>query len=174
MTAEPKQFFAHRVQVKGIDERRFIIDMVTGDIAWLGHVKLLLKSDNEPALRQFVRESLRAIRVDGVIEQISQECAVQYGAMTNGGVESAVRLVKGHIVVLKLALEKTLGRRIPVGHPLVLWLFGHAADLLTFRVKDRSSGIAAYEAVKGRTCSTRLLGPRGRPHTNGYFVCSMR
>ena len=50
-----KAVFAHAVPRKGIDEKRFSVDMVVADVLWLGYSKVLLKSDNEPAIVKLLK-----------------------------------------------------------------------------------------------------------------------
>ena len=48
--SKTKTVFAHAVPCKGSDDDGYAIARVTEDIAWLGHQKLILKADNEPAI----------------------------------------------------------------------------------------------------------------------------
>ena len=43
-------------------------------------------------------------------------------------------------------------------HPIMTWLVSRAADVRTFRVRDRVTQRSAYQMAKGRSFSTRLLG----------------
>ena len=61
-----KAVFAHAFPQKGIDEKRFSVDMVVADVLWLGYSKVLLKSDNEPAIVKLLKESLATLKVSGV------------------------------------------------------------------------------------------------------------
>ena len=63
-----KAVFAHAVLRKGIDEKRFSVDMVVADVLWLGYSKVLLKSDNEPAIVKLLKESLATLKVSGLIK----------------------------------------------------------------------------------------------------------
>jgi hypothetical protein len=58
-----KAIFSHVVPVKGVDEDGFVVDLVVNIIEWLGHSRLILKSDNEPAIRALVRTSLGMAKV---------------------------------------------------------------------------------------------------------------
>ena len=155
--SKSKAVFAHAVPVKGVDPQRYIIDCVVDDVSWLGHVKVLIKSDNEPALAQVVSTALSAIRIRCDMEQVGEEHSIPYDPKTNGAAELGVKLVKGQLLVLKLGLEKKLGHRVPVTHPLLTWLVQHAADVRTFRVKDRVTMKTPYQFAKGRPFATRLL-----------------
>ena len=62
-----KAIFAHVVPCKGLDEHLHVVKLVCADIEWMGHVKMILQSDGEPALTAFrdaVRE--RMSKTDGV------------------------------------------------------------------------------------------------------------
>ncbi len=50
-----KALFAHVVPYKGPGEDDFVADILVKDIAWLGHTRLALKADGEPALQALVR-----------------------------------------------------------------------------------------------------------------------
>ena len=64
--SETKSVFGHVVPQKGIDSKRFAVDAIVNDILWLGHTKVVLKSDNEPAILKLLIESLRELRVNGL------------------------------------------------------------------------------------------------------------
>ena len=89
-----RSVFAHAVPCKGVDEKRFSVDEVVKDIEWLGYSKVIVKSDNEPAINKLVIESLKALRVAG-LEQASEEKSVQYDPQTNSGAETGGARGKG-------------------------------------------------------------------------------
>ncbi len=45
-----KAVFSHLVPQKGLDEKNVACDFVLGDLGWLGHTRIVMKSDNEPAI----------------------------------------------------------------------------------------------------------------------------
>ena len=55
---ETRCVFAHVIPCKGSDEDNYVVNLVSSDVAWLGHVKLLLKSDNEKSLLVLIRKVL--------------------------------------------------------------------------------------------------------------------
>ena len=57
--SETKSVFGRVVLQKGIDRNKFAVDAIVNDILWLGHTKLVLKLDNEPAILKLLIESLR-------------------------------------------------------------------------------------------------------------------
>ena len=48
--SKSKTIFAHAVVAKGSDEDGDAVSRLVDDIAWLGHTRSILKSDNEPAI----------------------------------------------------------------------------------------------------------------------------
>ena len=143
-----KGLFAHAVVHKGVDSDRYVVDKVVEECQWLGYTRLMLKSDNEPAIALLIQETLKALRVTGEIEQVNEERAVPYDPMTNGSAEAGVKLVKGSLRTLRSDLESRLGKRIPVTHPVMTWLVTHAADVRTFRVKG-ADGQTAFQKIRG-------------------------
>ena len=97
---ESKAIFAHSIPVKGDDEDHYVADLIATDVAFMGHVKLLLKSDNEPALLKLAEASLMKIRVQAQkdetpVQSVSSEQAAEYESPSNGGTECGIRAVRG-------------------------------------------------------------------------------
>ena len=61
-----KAAFAHAVDVKGPGGNRYAVQRLAEDICWLGYTRVLLRSDNEPAILKLSEESLEPLRV-GVV-----------------------------------------------------------------------------------------------------------
>ena len=59
-----KAVFAHSIPSKGLDEKGFSVDSLVSDVKWLGYSKLILKSDNEPAIVKLLSEALRELRIE--------------------------------------------------------------------------------------------------------------
>ena len=146
--------FAHAVVQKGIDDKRFAVDMVVRDVLWLGYPQVVLKSDNEPAVVKVLQEALGALKVTGV--QAGEEHSPPYDPQANGAVESAVKQVKGRLRTMKLCLERRIRKRIPPRHPIIAWMVTHVADLLRFRLRGMD-GKTPYERVRLRPFSSRLV-----------------
>ena len=58
--------FAHAVPMTGLDSTGYIVEMIRDDVPWLGHPKVMIRSDNEPALLQVVHTALAALEAKGV------------------------------------------------------------------------------------------------------------
>ena len=153
-----KSVFSHFIPVKGVDEDGFVVGLVTNIIEWLGYSRIILKSDNEPAIQALVRQSLEMIKVEVKdIEQISAESPPAYDSQANGGTEVGVRIVRGMLRTLKLCLEARINKHIPVSHPVMAWLLEHACLVLTASVRG-TDGITAWMRVRGRPFAQQMIG----------------
>ena len=82
----------------------------------VGHAKLVLKSDNEPALQALVEQALGRARVQcRGLASISQEHPPAYDSHRNGGVEVGVKLIRGFFRILKLCADARIDKFIPGG-----------------------------------------------------------
>ena len=54
--------FARVVPQKGVDPDGYALDLLVEDIRWLGYVRILLKSDNEPAILNLLITTLIEMR----------------------------------------------------------------------------------------------------------------
>ena len=153
-----KALFAHVVPCKGADENGLVADMVVRDVAWLGHTRIIVKADNEPAIQSLVTRVLAVARVECKdLEQLTKEDPATYDSKSNGGTEVGVRLIRGLFRTLKLCLESRLDKYIPVDHPLVPWLLEHTALLLNVTVRG-TDGLTAWARARGRPFGQQLLG----------------
>ncbi len=85
----------HCVPHKGASEDRFVADLVVRAVEWLGHTKLIVKADNEPALKTLVMQSLEVIRIKCTdVDNVSTENPPKYDSQSNGGTEVGVQLVR--------------------------------------------------------------------------------
>ena len=59
-----RAIFAHVVPCKGADEQGIVADMVVSDVEWLGHTRIIIKADNEPAVQALARQALELAKVE--------------------------------------------------------------------------------------------------------------
>ena len=149
-----KALFAHAVPKKGVDQNGYIVNQVKQNAIWLGHPKVVLKGDNEPALVQVLEAAATALRSAGV--SANDEGSVPYDPQTNGAAENAVKLLKGTLRANLLGLERQLQARIPVDHPALTWLVAHSAHVRTLRVRG-PDGRTAQQRARGSDATTRLI-----------------
>merc|ERR1712127_212290 len=88
-----KSMFAHAVPRKGADADGYIVEQLMLDILWLGHARVVVRSDNEPALLQVIDRVMAALKMKGV--SAASEGSVPYDPQSNGAAESTVKLLKG-------------------------------------------------------------------------------
>ena len=67
-----KCVFSHVVPQKGIDAERYAVERLARDIQWLGHTRVILKSDNEKSILKLLTEVLKTIRVTP-LDQATQQ-----------------------------------------------------------------------------------------------------
>ena len=98
-----KSAFAHVIPSKGSLEDTYVVDLVCSDVAWLGHVKLILKGDNERVLVTLINQALKVLRCQvEELESISAEHSQPYDSQSNGGTEVGIRAVRRLFRTLKL------------------------------------------------------------------------
>ena len=67
-----KAVFAHAVPQKGIDPKRYVVDIIVEDVLWLRWSQVLLKTDNERPIAKLLKQSLAACKV-AVLDQVGEE-----------------------------------------------------------------------------------------------------
>ena len=77
-----RSIIAHNVPKKGHDSQGYIVEMIRDDVLWPGHPKVMIRSDNEPALLQVVDTALAALKMKGVTS--SSEGSMPYGPRPMG------------------------------------------------------------------------------------------
>ena len=88
--------FAHVVLQKGVDNDQYSVDVLVEDIKWLGFTRVILKSDNEPAIVKLLSDTLRELRYQVEnLEQAAEEHPNTYDSSGNADVEAAVKRVTG-------------------------------------------------------------------------------
>ena len=140
---DTKTIFADAVEMKGrgLDGT---VRRVVENLAKLGHKKVILRSDQEPAILDIINGVVET-RQDPTIPQNSPVGE----SKSNGFVERAVRSAKDQLRILRLA------RLVPPNHPMRTWIVQHAGDLVS-KYQINRDGKTAYESVRqavpGRGC----------------------
>ena len=117
--------FAHVTQGKSTSKEvysEYFTKAAVADLVALGHKRLILKTDQEPAMVA-LQECVKAASNSEIILRNSPVGESQ----SNGVVEKAVRDIEDQIRTLKDAAECRLNIRIGVKSPLLTWLVEHAA-----------------------------------------------
>ena len=153
-----KCIFSHVIPCKGADEDAYTVKCVVSSLSWLGHARIILKSDGEPAILYLVKQAVELLKtsVEG-LEGVSPERSHPRDSQSNGATEVGIRIIRGMFRTHKLCLERRLGRRIPVQHPLMAWLVEHVALLLN-AVAVGSDGKTPWRRSRGREFNMSLYG----------------
>ena len=149
---EGKAISAHVIQKKGVEADGYSVARLVEDLQWLGYRRIILKSDNEPAIVQLLREALKGIKTDvKTVDQVGEEHPPAYDSRSNGSVENAVKQVQGYLRTMQISLEAQVNKHIPAKHPVMAWLVEHVAWLLTVRPRGirRSSEFEGGHSASG-------------------------
>ena len=119
--------FAHVTQGKSTNKEvysQYLTKSAVADLVALGHNRIILKTDQEPAMVA-LQECVKAA---SNVEMIIRNSPVGE-SQSNGVVEKAVRDIEDQVRTLKDAAESRMNIRIGVKSPLPAWLVEHAAWL---------------------------------------------
>jgi hypothetical protein len=137
--------FANVVLAKGRDQEASV-DLVASNLKKLGHKKIILKADQEPAIVDLV---------NGVIDKRAEETLPEFSPVgdhrANGVAERAVQEVEDQVRTMKGALQRRLGVAIETSHPVMTWMIEHAAGLIS-RYLVGHDGRTAYQRHTGKKC----------------------
>ena len=142
----------------------YAVVRVCNDLSILGHEKVFLRSDGEPALKSLKEavqcESSMKIeltgRAGGPRDQVGKEESCAYDSRSNGFIESQIRRIQGQIRTMKGALESRLGIKIKDNHECLPWLIRHASFIRS-RLIEGSSGMTPYRRWKGKEFKKPLV-----------------
>ena len=174
-----KAVFGHVVPCKGLDEDGLVVTMILSDLEWLGHTRIIMKADGEPALQALVRRAIELAKMElKDLDQVCKEDPAAYDSMSNGGTEVGVNLIRGLFRTLKLCLEQRVNKEIPIDHPFIAWIMEHTSLLLNAMVRGED-GLTAWMRVRGRAFGQYVIGigesvlyryptkgPKHHPHGN--------
>ena len=120
----------------------------------LGHNRVTLRCDTEPAIEALAREIAQA-RQEG--SQTVPERPPAGESQPNGIIDRAVGLVAGQVRALKAALEHRIGTKVPPDARILFWLVGFAAYLLMSRCDIGRDGKTPLQRLHGRRDNTPIL-----------------
>ena len=135
--------FAHICEKKGISDT-FVVRELVADIDSLGHTKIILKGDGEPALVQLMNK-IKQLRAHPTIVQNPPA----YDPQANGAAEKAVQDYMGQLRALKIGLEYRLGGKIESHWPIMEWLSEHSPTTID-RGQMGHDGKVPYQRRMGK------------------------
>ena len=140
---------------KGLDQ--YAVDRVVAFIQWLGHGRVIMKSDNERTIVALLRESLKAVRVELEPETIGEEHSPAYDSQSNGMIENAIRNTRGQFRTLRSCIQERLGKLVPLDHPLIAWMLEHASTVRCAMVRG-DDGTTPWQKARGRAFAMEAIG----------------
>ena len=152
-----KNVMTHVVPQKGNDEEQYCANLAVEDLKWLGHTRVILKSDNERSIGALRARVARIMKVQEHVVNVQEEAPNTYDSQSNGGVEVGIRLVRGMFRTLKLCLEARLQKYMPINHAVTPWLLEHVSMIINSRCRG-SDGMTPWQRLKGRNFRQMILG----------------
>ena len=134
--SKTKMVCAWTVPRKGIDA--YAIVMLRKMTERLGHKRIVMRSDNEPAILALKEAVRRETDVDVILEEVPVG-----DHQANGIVENAVKQVRWQFRVLKGTLDTRYNERIGEEHCAVPWLVIHAGSVIS-RMRKDDEGFTAH------------------------------
>jgi hypothetical protein len=148
---DSKALRAWVLERKGVDMQATVDRAVSGirELGYRGRV--LIRTDGEPALVA-LRNAIIAALPEG-----ATPLATPVGeSASNGGIEGAVKIIKGLLRVHLAALERRIGARFPSTHPVLTWLVEHVGDIVS-KYMMGVDGKTGYERLFGRPVREEAL-----------------
>jgi hypothetical protein len=98
---QSKCVFANVVPQKGLDPALYAVERLKRDVMWLGHTRLILKSDNERAILALLRNTLKVLQKEVEIKNIQESHPAAYDSSSNGSTENASKQVGNMISTVR-------------------------------------------------------------------------
>ena len=138
--------WASAVLIKG-KEDPYIVSSILSWLSELGHSKVIIQSDGEPASEVVMRMvQSRGATTEQPCEIIQQQ-SQRYSHQSNGGAERKVQTTRNQIKAYKIQIEKNSGITIKADSPLLTWLPRHAAWQYTRFHQRQDSTTTACEKI---------------------------
>ena len=147
--SKTKVVWARAVPQKGVCP--YAVQRMVKDLKLLGHKRVVMKSDGEPAIVALKD----AVKRESEVEIVPEESPVGEH-QANGEVEAAVKQVQGQFRTTNDALDTRYGIRIGGDHCAVPWLVMHSANTITWMRKDKA-GLTGYRRAGYSTDRWRSL-----------------
>jgi thiol-disulfide isomerase/thioredoxin len=145
-----KNTWGHPVQHKGVND--YAVGKLVEDLNNLGYKKVVLKSDQEPAIVALCRQAKANFQ-----GEVVPEASPKGESQSNGEIERAVQAIEGQARTLKEHLEQKAGWEIKENSPILMWLIEHAGTLINlFHVGVPHDGKTAYQRIRGRKWTVAL------------------
>ncbi|CAJ1336689.1 unnamed protein product, partial [Effrenium voratum] len=154
---DSKALFTHLVPSKGV-EHYYPEQALCRDIEFLGYPSVVIKSDQEPAIKAVADAVKNAFAQSNVRVQLENTPKGDHHGKPNGEAEAAVEITQGLCRTYKDACEKGLGMAMDPNSPLMAWLIEHAGNMYTLHAHDEAlrDGLTPFRRLKGRDWQVSL------------------
>ena len=133
---------------KGVKDE-WAVKRTCEDIDKLGHNSIILKSDQEPAIREF-QEAIQNYRSRNGMKTHVENSAVN-DHRQNGLAENGVRNAQAQIRTMKCGLDRKLNKQVPAKTAILYWLILHAGTVIC-RYQIGKDGKTPYQRIRGKRC----------------------
>ena len=150
------------VQRKG-NYNEYVSKKIAGIISRLGYSKIVMKSDQEPSIKDVMFEAKKKVwhDIEKFQEDAKAECSCQVviqhspvgESQANGMIENCIQRIQDQIRAIKLDIEVNSDARLTPTHPAWPWLIEFAAQTLTFWRINAEDGLTAIQRIRGK-CTT--------------------
>ena len=146
--------WAYATNAKGFASDPWLPKKIHNDLVTvgLGVTRIVMKTDNEPAIVDLRREVSR-VREDA---PTGFEDSRVGDSNSNGKIERMIREVKGLIRTFRASLQEKIGSVVALDAPVVPWIIRHAAYVIT-RCKVHDCGRTSLTRMKGQKSFRPLL-----------------
>eukprot|EP00971_Amphidinium_carterae_P044432 873851-Amphidinium_carterae.2 len=120
------------------------VSMLNQFVLTLGHPRVALKSDSEPAIVDLKNRVASSLRGEGLQVHIEHSTDSQEGGLA----EHTVKELKAQCRVLACSVQEIHGELIGPRHPILPWLIRHAAGCIN-RGQLGHDGRTPHERLKG-------------------------
>ena len=119
-------------------------------LAELGYKRVIMRSDQEPAVKK-LKETVKRVSDTQIV---CEEFPVGE-SKSLGSINVQIQALQGMVRTLRDAMESRYGNILESTSPAIAWLVMHVAGILT-RFRVGSDGRTAYQNIKGRKCQKEL------------------
>ena len=120
-----------------------------------GFPKVIVKTDQEPAILEVKREAAKLVRDEGGIEVVPEESQA-YVSPTNGIAEQAIQAIERKVRTLKYSVEQLHGVKLPPNHAILPWCVEFAGQIESRMHRYSGIGRTAFELRRGKTYKRKL------------------
>ena len=152
-----KALFTHLVPSKGV-EHLYPEQALCRDIRFLAYPEVVVKSDQEPAIKAVAEAVKNAFAASNIRVQLEHSPKGDHHGKSNGEAEAAVEITQGLCRTYKDACETGMGKAIDPKSPLLAWMIEHAGNMYNLYAHDNTvkDGLTPFRRLKGRDWQVSL------------------